>query len=62
MEVDALLCLTEAASRSHKLREYNKRGGWLIMLFQSSASKAKSDIDRYYGTSMGNNFSLKNQF
>ena len=33
----------------------------LIMLFQSSASKAKSDIDRYYGTCMGNNFSLKNQ-
>ena len=30
------------------------------MLFQSSASKAKSDIDRYYGTCMGNNFSLKN--
>ena len=29
------------------------------MLFQSSASK--SDIDKYYGTRMGNNFSLKNQ-
>ena len=31
------------------------------MLFQSSASKAKSDIDGFYGTYMGNNFSLKNQ-
>ena len=61
MEVEALLCLTETVIRSHKLTEYNKRGG-LIMLFQSSASKAKSDIDRYYGTCMSHNFSLKNQF
>ena len=27
MEVEALLCLTEAVIRTHKLREYNKRGG-----------------------------------
>ena len=27
-----------------------------MMLFQSSASMAKSDIDRYYGTCMGHNF------
>ena len=59
MEVEALPCLTEAVIRSHKLREYNKR--CLIMLFQPSVSKAKSDIDMHYGTCMGNNFSLKNQ-
>ena len=45
MEVETWLCLTEAVIRTHKIRE----------------CKAKSDIDRYYGTCMGNNFSLKNQ-
>ena len=66
MEVEALLCLTEAVIRTHKQKkkrekEVVQQKRWLIMLFQSSASKAKSDIDRYYGTCMGNNFLLKNQ-
>ena len=27
MEVEAWLCLTEGVIRTHKLREYNKKGG-----------------------------------
>ena len=45
MEDEALLCLTEAVIRSHKAKRAQQKR-WLIMLFQSSASKAKSDIDR----------------
>ena len=61
MEVEDLLCLTEAVIRSCAQAKRVQQKRWLIMLFQSSASKAKSDIDRYHGTCMGNNFSLKNQ-
>ena len=61
MEVEALLCLTEAVIRSCAQAKRVQRKRWLIMLFQSSARIAKSDIDRYYGICMGNNFSLKNQ-
>ena len=48
MEVEALLCLTEAVIRSHKLREYNKRGGCFFWYYAVNFVLFSDNISWYY--------------